>query len=106
MISGVTIFLQVLAGFGLTYGLLCLAVWLAMRCPPDRFLRIVSRIPTGPLFAALPVEMLWKNARAGNLRPGDPAPDFQLPSLDQTCEVSLSSLRGKKPVFLVFGSYT
>jgi len=37
---------------------------------------------------------------------GDPAPDFTLPSLDKKSEVTLASLRGSKPVVLVFGSYT
>jgi hypothetical protein len=40
------------------------------------------------------------------LRPGDPAPDFTLPDLKKTKEVKLSSFQGKKPVVLIFGSYT
>jgi len=36
---------------------------------------------------------------------GDPAPDFSLKDLDGK-EVKLSSFKGQKPVFLVFGSYT
>ena len=37
---------------------------------------------------------------------GDLAPDFTLPSLDKKSTVTLASLRGSKPVVLVFGSYT
>ncbi len=37
---------------------------------------------------------------------GDPAPDFTLPDPKGTRQVTLSSFRGKKPVVLVFGSYT
>jgi hypothetical protein len=40
------------------------------------------------------------------LRVGDAAPDFTLPKLDGEGKVTLSSFRGKKPVVLVFGSYT
>ena len=45
-------------------------------------------------------------------RPGQPAPDFELPLLDQPkgaknqATVKLSSFAGKKPVALIFGSYT
>ena len=37
---------------------------------------------------------------------GDPAPDFDLPTFDDTQRVKLSSFRGKKPVVLIFGSFT
>jgi len=36
---------------------------------------------------------------------GDRAPDFTLPGLDGE-KATLSSFRGKQPVFLIFGSYT
>lgn len=39
------------------------------------------------------------------LAPGDPAPDFTLKDLDGH-DIILSSYQGKKPVFLIFGSYT
>ncbi|NQT54514.1 redoxin domain-containing protein [bacterium] len=42
----------------------------------------------------------------GSLKVGDPAPDFTLKQLDGKGTVALSSLRGKRPVVLVFGSYT
>jgi hypothetical protein len=41
-----------------------------------------------------------------NLRLGDVAPDFTLPDLKRTKDVKLSSFKGKRPVVLIFGSYT
>jgi hypothetical protein len=43
---------------------------------------------------------------ADRLHVGDEAPDFTLKTLDGTSEVTLSDFRGKRPVALVFGSYT
>ncbi len=40
------------------------------------------------------------------LKEGDIAPDFTLKSPDGKQTVTLSDYRGKKPVALVFGSYT
>jgi len=37
---------------------------------------------------------------------GDAAPDFTLKHLDGKSKVRLSSFRGKRPVALIFGSYT
>ncbi len=37
---------------------------------------------------------------------GDLAPNFKLKSRDGKSEVDLASFRGKKPVMLIFGSYT
>jgi peroxiredoxin len=56
--------------------------------------------------AVLPFETLWIRARVGKLRPGDLAPDFNLPTLDRKDTVRLSFSRGLRPVVLVFGSYT
>jgi peroxiredoxin len=39
-------------------------------------------------------------------RVGDEAPDFELFDLDGKNPVRLSDFRGKKPVALIFGSYT
>jgi thiol-disulfide isomerase/thioredoxin len=46
--------------------------------------------------------------RTGNQvpQPGELAPDFELASPDGQTTVRLSSLRGKRPVVLVFGSFT
>jgi hypothetical protein len=77
----------------------------AMRQTPDRFGRIMARTPPVAMMV-LPFETLWLRARAGVLQPGDMAPDFRLPTLDRKAFVQLSSLRGSRPVVLVFGSYT
>lgn len=42
----------------------------------------------------------------GRLSPGDAAPDFQLNYLHSKESIRLSQFKGKKPVALVFGSYT
>ena len=43
---------------------------------------------------------------ADTLRVGDPAPDFTLPLAKGKGEVTLSGFRGKRPVVLIFASYT
>ena len=42
----------------------------------------------------------------GTLKPGEMAPDFDLRLVQSTKQVRLSSFRGKRPVALVFGSYS
>jgi hypothetical protein len=42
----------------------------------------------------------------GQFMVGDMAPDFELKRLHSSETVKLSSFRGKKPVALIFGSYT
>jgi hypothetical protein len=44
--------------------------------------------------------------RQTTLKVGDLAPDFTLSDPKGSRQVTLSSFRGKKPVVLVFGSYT
>ncbi len=80
-------------------------VW-AMRQPPETFARVMSRMPSPAVFLTLPFETLWTHARAGELRPGDAAPDFSLLKLDKNDRVQLSALTAQTPVVLVFGSYT
>jgi peroxiredoxin len=53
-----------------------------------------------------PFPPMWSQARAGSLKPGDLAPDFDLPRQGSGERVRLSQFRGGKPVVLVFGSYT
>ena len=72
---------------------------------PDRFAATMKHVPW-PAFVALPFKPLWQVARAGNVTVGDMAPDFSLESPDHKSSFRLSSLRGEKPVVLVFGSYT
>jgi hypothetical protein len=77
----------------------------AMHQPPEEFSRIMMK--AGPIpFLLFPFETMWKQARAGHLNVGDLAPDFSLPLLDHSEKVSLSTFRGKRPVVLIFGSYT
>jgi peroxiredoxin len=76
-----------------------------MTRPPEVFGAIVARTPMQAMMV-LPFETLWTRARAGSVAAGDPAPDFQLPTLDHQQSVRLSSFRGARPVALVFGSYT
>ena len=45
-------------------------------------------------------------SREGSLKVGDPAPDFELKRLDGKGKVKLSRFRDKRPVVLIFGSYT
>ena len=84
--------------------LVAVVAW-SMHQPPEAFGRVMSRMPTAA-FMVVPFETLWTRARAGELHPGDAAPDFSLLTLDKTANVQLSSFRGKQPVVLVFGSYT
>ena len=80
-------------------------IW-AMRQPPETFARVMSHTPGPAVFLTLPFETLWTHERAGELRPGDAAPDFSLLKLDKTERVQLSALTAQTPVVLVFGSYT
>ena len=57
--------------------------------------------------------MLLRNLLRGDLgspyegpRPGTMAPDFTLPTHDGTAKVTLSDFRDRKPVVLIFGSFT
>lgn len=80
-------------------------IWWAMRQSPETFGRVMSRLP-GVAYVLVPFETMWTRARAGHVRPGDSAPDFNLAKLDKSAYVQLSSLTAQKPVVLVFGSYT
>lgn len=84
---------------------LCAGLYWAMTQPPDAFGRVMMKVPM-PMMMVLPFETLWNSARGGKVAPGDPAPDFRLPTLDRKATVQLSSFRGSQPVVLVFGSYT
>jgi hypothetical protein len=99
------ILLRIAAVLALLYLTMTAALALAMRQPPGVFGAIMSKMP--PLaFMILPFESLWMNARAGNLHTGELAPDFTLNPVEGGSPVRLSSLRGKMPVVLIFGSYT
>jgi hypothetical protein len=77
----------------------------AMHKPPEDFARVMAHVPW-PAFVVLPFQPMWNRARVGHLDVGDPAPDFNLESTDHKSRFQLSSVKGQKPVVLVFGSYT
>ncbi len=101
-----SILLRILYGVLIAYLGFVGLIWWAMHQPPETFGRVMSRMPAPAAFLLAPFETMWTHARAGALRPGDPAPDFSLMKLDKTERVQLSSLTAKQPVVLVFGSYT
>jgi hypothetical protein len=85
----------------------CASLYHVMRQPPEDFARVMAKMPGPVPFLLLPFETLWMRARAGMLQVGAPAPDFTLAKLDHTAQVQLSSFTAqKRPVVLVFGSYT
>lgn len=85
----------------------CAALYHLMLQPPERFARVMSKMPGPVPFLLLPFETLWLRARAGSLAIGDRAPDFTLANLDHSDPIQLSSFSAQgKPVVLVFGSYT
>ncbi|HWZ82964.1 MAG TPA: hypothetical protein VNW47_10080 [Terriglobales bacterium] len=81
-------------------------MWHTMKQPPEKFGAVMMHMPIPAVFLAAPFETMWVRARAGDLRAGDAAPEFDLQTLDKTSRVALSSLLAKGPVVLVFGSYT
>jgi hypothetical protein len=76
-----------------------------MTQPPQQFAAVMGRLPMVTMMI-FPFEPLWNRARAGAVQIGDPAPDFNLETVDHQSRVQLSSHRGVRPVLLVFGSYT
>jgi len=94
-----------LAGLALVYAVACLGIYAAMRQPPERFGAIMTRVPDAA-FLILPFRPLWLSARAGTLQVGDAAPEIDLPTLDRSHNIRLSSEYRTKPVVLIFGSYT
>lgn len=85
----------------------CGAIYHVMRQPPEEFGHVMARIPGPVAFMVFPFETMWKQARRGALQIGDAAPDFSLTKIDKSGEVQLSSLTAqKRPVVLIFGSYT
>ena len=87
------------------YAALTVLLFGVMLQSPDRFAATMKHVPW-PAFVALPFKPLWQVARAGSVNVGEMAPDFSLESPDHKSSFRLSSLRGEKPVVLVFGSYT
>lgn len=101
---------RIAAGLVIAYLALAAVVWVVVSLPPARFAAIMSKLPTsenpGPLFMIIPIGPLMMLARSGHLHSGDLAPDFRLRVLHSQETVQLASFRGRKPVALIFGSYT
>ncbi len=95
MLVGIVVVYLFFAGF---------ILW-AMRQPPEAFGRVMSTMPDAA-YLILPFETMWTHARSGQLKTGDPAPDFSLLKLDKSGKIQLSALSSNQPVVLVFGSYT
>ena len=79
--------------------------WRAMSQGPEAIGRFMAAVP-GPAYFVMPFETLWNRTRGGSLQAGDLAPDFELPRHDGGGLVRLSDYRDKRPVVLIFGSYT
>jgi len=96
-----------IAGLALAalYSVACAGIYTAMCQPPERFSAIMQHVPDFA-FMILPFRPFWMSARAGSLRVGDAAPEFELPTIDHSRTVRLSSEYRSKPVVLIFGSYT
>ena len=97
--------LKIGAALAAVYILASAGIYWAMTQTPDAFGRVMKHVPF-PFMIVLPFEPMWKHARAGHVAAGEAAPDFDLPVLDHSNRVRLSSFRGVRPVALVFGSYT
>ena len=97
--------IKILACLAAIYLVALAGLYTIMTLPPERFARIIAALPS-PVFMVLPFPPMWKIARAGHLRIGMPAPDFDLATLDKSARVRLSSFQGNRPVVLIFGSYT
>jgi hypothetical protein len=100
-------FIPVLGGLAVLWLFACGALYGVMRQPPDTFGRFMAKVPGPVAFLVLPFETLWTRARAGGLQVGDLAPDFSLTKLDKSAQMQLSTFTAqRRPVVLVFGSYT
>jgi hypothetical protein len=60
---------------------------------------LCAQVPTGPKPGQL-------GDRTGKFKVGDRAPDFDLKVMHKEARVALSSFWNRRPVALVFGSYT
>jgi hypothetical protein len=93
------------AALGLLWFAGVVAVYALMSASPGEFGRFMTGVPM-PALMLVPFEPLWNHARAGSLRPGDLAPDFELAFHHGAGKARLSASRGVRPVLLIFGSYT
>ena len=105
LISIATKLLKIAGALVALYAVVTAALFTIMLQSPDKFAGTMKYVPW-PAFVVLPFKPLWNVARKGHLAVGDMAPDFSLESPDHKSIFQLSSMRGQKPVVLVFGSYT
>ena len=105
LISIATKLLKIAGAVLALYAVITAALFAIMLQQPDKFAGTMKYVPW-PAFVVLPFKPLWNVARKGHLAIGDMAPDFSLESPDHKSTFQLSSMRGEKPVVLVFGSYT
>src|SRR5687767_5233975 len=89
----------------LIYLLLLAGFFVAMCQRPEVFASFMAKTP-GIAFMILPFKPMWLTARAGSLKVGDAAPELSLEAYDRKSDFRLSDMKGKRPVVLVFGSYT
>jgi hypothetical protein len=94
-----------LAVLFVVWAVLVAFIWRAMHRPPEDFGRVMKHMPW-QVFLVVPFETMWTHARAGSLHVGDTAPDFTLSKVDKSSILRLSDLNAKKPVVVIFGSYT
>ena len=100
-------FLRALVVLVVCYAGLFSAVTVAMLQPPERFGVFMKHVPPLLVWGPLPASRMWLWARKGRLAEGDMAPGFDLRTAqDRGKRVTLESYRDKRPVVLVFGSYT
>jgi hypothetical protein len=97
---------RVLVSLAIAYVGFFVTVFAAMHQPPERFGQFMAHVPQAAVWAGLPARRMWLWARDGQLQQGDAAPDFTLSTHNHQGQVTLSSHRGRRPVVLVFGSYT
>jgi hypothetical protein len=98
--------LRILIVLAMAYAAFGSLIWWAMHQPPERFAKVMMRLPGPVPFLIFPFETAWLRARAGHLNIGDHAPDFSLLKLDKSARLQLAALNQQQPVVLVFGSYT
>lgn len=96
---------RILALLAAVWAVFCGYMFWLMTRPVPQFTAGVARLPSFAMMLT-PFPPMWNVARGGRLDLGDPAPDFDLETVDRASRVRLSAHRGERPVVLVFGSYT
>lgn len=105
MVGRMKTFLKIAAALVALYLAITAGFYLVMSQTPEKIAKTMMYVPWAA-FRVFPLRTVWMNARNGNLKQGEMAPDFLLETTDHKTRFALASLRGQKPVVLVFGSYT